>query len=363
MPEPFDAIEYLAYLRAHWRFAALAIGVAGVLTALGCWIAPARYTATATLVIEPPAGADPRTAIAVSPIYLESLKTYEEFASSDTLFAKAAGKFHLERFFGGSIESLKRSVLSVSKPKDTKILQIEVTLPDAQQAQAVAQYLAEETVALNRSIATAGEGHARAQVDAQVERARANLDQARNALAAVESARSVDALEEEVRSIADLRTRTAEQLIAANAWLAELSARPQQGDETAAARARVAALNTEKASLDRESAVKAAALAALRARLGRADDEVRAARTVYDRLAQRSSDLAASSGQLSEQIRIIDPGVVPQRPSFPKPALFVGAALLIAAVLSLAHLTLRFGLSGQRARFTPPELKVARGGR
>ena len=49
-----------------------------------------QYTATARIVIDPPAGTDLRAAMAVSPIYLESLRTYEQFASSDSLFQKAA---------------------------------------------------------------------------------------------------------------------------------------------------------------------------------------------------------------------------------------------------------------------------------
>ena len=56
---------------------------------------PRQYTATARIVIEPPAGTDLRSAMAVSPIYLESLKTYEQFASGDSLFQKAIEQFDL----------------------------------------------------------------------------------------------------------------------------------------------------------------------------------------------------------------------------------------------------------------------------
>jgi len=76
--------------------------------------------------------------MAVSPIYLESLKTYERFADSDSLFQKAVERFALE---GQPIESLKRSVLKVDKLRDTRALQISVTLPDPKTAQAVAQFL------------------------------------------------------------------------------------------------------------------------------------------------------------------------------------------------------------------------------
>ena len=108
-----------------------------------------QYTATARLVIDPPAGADLRAAMAVSPIYLESLKTYEHFAASDSLFQKAAQQFGLA---GGPSKSLKRRVLQVQLVRNTRILEISVTLPDAKKAQALATFLAEATVETNRAV-------------------------------------------------------------------------------------------------------------------------------------------------------------------------------------------------------------------
>src|SRR5271165_3561058 len=95
MNESFDIFEYLDFLRTRWKFPAVACGVA-ILAALatGLWL-PKRYTATATILIDPPAGGDPRIATAVSTVYLESLKTYELVATNDQLFMRAAGQFHL----------------------------------------------------------------------------------------------------------------------------------------------------------------------------------------------------------------------------------------------------------------------------
>ena len=118
-----------------------------VLLSLGIsLLLPKRYTATATIVIEPPGGNDVRAATSVSPVYLESLKTYERFAASDSLFARAAEKFGLQRTDPSSIESLKQRVLKVVKLRDTKILEISATLPDPKLAQGFVQYLAKETV-------------------------------------------------------------------------------------------------------------------------------------------------------------------------------------------------------------------------
>src|SRR5579872_4512055 len=121
MSEPFDAYQYVNYLRAHWHPVAVSVAVAvGLATAVSLVMTP-QYTATARLVIEPPAGADLRVAMAVSPIYLESLKTYEQFATSDSLFEKAASRFGLTR---RPIESLKRQVLQVQLVRNTRIMEI-----------------------------------------------------------------------------------------------------------------------------------------------------------------------------------------------------------------------------------------------
>src|SRR5215469_1790516 len=148
-----EVFRYIRYLRLRWRFVAASCAAATILAGTASLLLPRQYTAAARIVIEPPAGADPRSAMAVSPIYLESLKTYEQFASSDSLFQKSAARFQLQTLMGPRpIESLKRSVLKVGIVRNTRILEIAATLPDPREAQALAQYVAEQTVAQNRSL-------------------------------------------------------------------------------------------------------------------------------------------------------------------------------------------------------------------
>src|SRR5579872_3880287 len=95
IPVTFDPPALLLHLRDRWRAIALACAVAGI-AALGVsLLLPREYTAVCRILMDPPAGTDPRTSTAVSPIYLESLRTYELFASSDELFLQAAQKFGL----------------------------------------------------------------------------------------------------------------------------------------------------------------------------------------------------------------------------------------------------------------------------
>jgi capsular polysaccharide biosynthesis protein len=377
MADYFDPIEYLAFLRRNAKFAAIAIGTAVLLTGAVSFLLPKQYTATATLVIEPPAGTDPRGATAVSAIYLESLKAYEQFAASDSLFERARQKFHLEEGAGSAAtETLRKRVLRVVKLPDTKVLQIKATLPDAKQSQALVQFLAEETVALNRSVENQSEHEALTEVRKQVEEAGAKLAQTRGQYNAAVAEGAESVLGEEVRNLSDLKGRLNEQLANAATSLAELSARADAqakafaaGDsrenlqqDIAAARARSVALSAQMATVSRDLTQKASALAAARARADQGADQLRAANTAFEAMSRRANELAGSSGLRTEQLRIIDPGIVPQQPSFPNTPLFTAVALLFSSLLSLAWLSLRYGLERQRVRSARSEMKVARSG-
>ena len=381
MADFFDPIEYLAFLRRNWKFAAIAMGTAVALTAAASILLPKQYTATATLVIEPPGGMDPRGATAVSSIYLESLKSYEQYAASDSLFERARQKFHLEEGPGSAAtETLRRRVLRVLKLPETKVLQIRATLRDPQQAQALVQFLAEETVSLNRTVGNQSEHDALSEVRKQVEEAGGKLVQARDQYNAAAAGGTQAVLSDEVRDLSDLKGRLNEQMAEANTSLAELSARagvqtngvapPESREnlpqEIAAARARVTALAGQIARVTQDLNQKAAALAAVRARTERSADQLCAADAAFEAMSRRANELAGSSGLRTEQLRIIDPGIVPQQPSFPNPPLFTGAALLISAMLCLAWLSLRYGWEQQRARTlfrkSRSEFKVASGG-
>jgi polysaccharide biosynthesis transport protein len=377
MADYFDPIDYLAFLRRNAKFAAIAIGTAVLLTGAISFLLPKQYTATATLVIEPPAGTDPRGATAVSAIYLESLKAYEQFAASDSLFERARQKFHLEEGPGSAAtEALRKRVLRVVKLPDTKVLQIKATLPDARQSQALVQFLAEETVALNRSVENQSEHEALTEVRKQVQEAGAKLSQTRGEYNAAVAEGAESVLGDEVRNLSDLKGRLNEQLANAATSLAELSARADAqtkgfaaGDsrenlqqDIAGARARSSALSAQMATVSRDLTQKAAALAAVQARADQSADQLRAANTAFEVISRRANELAGSNGQRTEQLRIIDSGIVPQQPSFPNVSLFTAMALLFSALLSLAWLSLRYGLEQQRVRSARSEMKVARSG-
>jgi capsular polysaccharide biosynthesis protein len=215
-------------------------------------------------LIESPAAGDLRASMAVSPVYLESLKSYASLASGDRLFADAIEHLHLQR--SRSIEQLKQAVLKVTIPRSTKVLEIAATLPDPRQAQALANYIAEQTVALARDLALEADRDALADAQKQRDEARAQLEPSEPA--AVNSAAG-----------------------SANA-----------------------ARSTKSESL--QLAIEAAQM--------------------------HLQEVRSTAGYRAERLKIFDPGVVPERPSWPNIPLILLAAVLVALAASLLYVTFEF---------------------
>ena len=359
MYQPFDAFEYIDYLRRRWRVVAAACGFA-LLVSLGIsLLLPNRYTATASIVIEPPGGNDVRLSTAVSPVYLESLKTYERFATSDTLFARAAERFHLLSAGGGqSIESLKRRVLKVAKLRDTKILEISATLDDPKTAQGLAQYLADETVNSSRAESLVSDTDFVAKAQKQTTAAHARLEQVQQESAALAANSPVESLQSEIDAAVELRGKIQQQLVAADADVAEYQQEAQAGgqfarDQLQATRARAALLQKRSEDLGRDIDQKSKTLSGRLAKREQLLTETKLAQSAYESVSNRLHDLEVTAGSHAEQLRVIDPGIVPQRPSSPNIPLNVVVALFVALAASLAYLSLAFAYRRKSPAFEP----------
>jgi tyrosine-protein kinase Etk/Wzc len=348
MHDSFDVFEYIDFLWARWKFLAFACGVAIVLALATCLLLPKRYTATATILIDPPAGGDPRIATAVSTVYLESLKTYELLASNDQLFVRAATRFHLRDHDGSPIEALKRRVLKVDKLRDTRALQISVTLPDPSAAQSVVQFIAEGAVELNRVGAREADETRIVEATKAAKIAKGRLNDAEVALQQAAGAHSAEELRSEVSDDGYLKSRVEEQLLEQQTSLA--SATRDDG----ASRAGVELLQRRIAELTRIIDQKSAALAQQSAREQDLQAVLNAARASYETSEQRLADFEVSQGARSEWLRLVDPGIVPQKPSSPNIPLILIGAVLFALFGSLLYLTVSFSLTRGRRRYDPP---------
>ena len=143
MPESFEAYQYLNYMLGRWRVVAVACSVAVVLALSASLLMTKMYTSTAQILIEP---AWSRGALSpVSPAYLNTIRTYEHVAASDSLFKRAVEELGVRELDSRPLSSLKKSVLEVETPPGTKILNIGVTLADPVLAQKLASYISQET--------------------------------------------------------------------------------------------------------------------------------------------------------------------------------------------------------------------------
>ena len=354
MSRPFDAVDFILYLRSRWRVAVIACVTALAIAGSAAALLPRRYTATATLIIEPPASADPRAALAVSPVYLESLKTYLNFATSDTLFLRALDELGLRRRYPEtSVESLKRRVLSVTKPAATRLIEIQATLDEPREAERLARFIAEQTVAMNRGLDEHSGDAAVKQAEENVALAEMRLQVAKKA-AASNNAATQKALAADVKNTSELQYDAERELAQARTDLADLKAQAGSfpaGDEkamwnarqTAATLARVQDLDIQAKHFGTMVAEKAAALERTRPIRDSLEAEQKLARTDLEASRAQLTAARASMAYRGERLEVLDPGIVPERPSSPNVPLILISALGLAVIASVAYLAAAFG--------------------
>jgi uncharacterized protein involved in exopolysaccharide biosynthesis len=327
----FQAIEFARYVAFRWRVLLIASLCSVAIAAIAGFVLPRRYTATASLMIDNPAGSP----TSLSPVYLESLKTFEHLASSDSLFQEALDRLGIrEKNPGRTIESLKRSVLKTNKPLNTRIIEIEATLEDPIEAQRLARYIAERTVALSASIDGQSASDSAKEARANFDRAEKRLNEAIKAIEELGPA----GMEPELTSTAELKYGVDRDLRDARSELAGLGV-PNDGDRTASLRGRIVELEKQARELDLSLQAKEHSSV----RRDELDAEVKSSRGNFEAARAKLDDLNASAAFRGERLHVLDPGIVPQRPTFPNTPLNVVAALLISLITSLCWLALRFG--------------------
>lgn len=368
MADAFEPFRYIRYIGARWRFVATSCSLALGLAAAASATLPRRYTATARIVIEAPASADPRAAMALSPVYLESLKTYEEFAANDSLFQKAVDRFGLRSLVGAtSIESLKKRVLKVGIVRNTRILEIGATLPSPAKSQALAQFLAEQVVALNQSL-NAESGHGLVtEVERQKRDAEAQLDRASRAWSQLSSSEPIEDLQVAIQEASKLRLTLQEEMARTRLDLADAASREKGAatddkgelrEQQSTGQARFDELGKQLAALDNETARKESLVASRAAKRERLSAELDADRKSLAAVEAQLRDARNEAGNYGERMTIIDPGVVPEQPSSPNIPLNLAAALLLGLLLPLVYLAVELNFRPQRAASNRAGLKA-----
>jgi len=369
--ESADVFRYISYMRSRWRWIAASCTTATVIAIAASGVMPREYTATARMVIEPPGGADVRTSVAVSPIYLESLKTYEQFAGSDSLFQTAVDKFGLKALAGArAIESVKKRVLRVGLLHNTRILEISATLPDPRRAQALARFIAESTVDMNRSLLTAGDQDMQRGMEQQEKELRERLRNVETAWSELLSREPVSGLQAEGENAIELRASLEQQLSNAELEMADATERlaHTSGAETASwermaanQRARRDQIRSQLDAVSRQERDRENLIALRLAHRERLDDERKAAQTQLNAIETQLREARGAAAYRGERLEIMDPGIVPEQPSSPNVSLNVAAAFLLGLLLPVLWLTVQLSYREQAAVRSIEPLSESRG--
>lgn len=348
---PYEEIpgQRIRYVGARWRFLVMVIAVSACLAFIVSELLPRKYTATTTVIIDPPATTDIHAGAALNPAYLDSLRTYEHFFTSDQLFDNAARRFHLD-LAGQNVATIREQVLKVKQQHETRILEISATMRDPAAAYQLARYITEQSIEANREHAEAADRDSMKNLLAELETTRAQLTRAQAEWQRASKDDTPDAIQVALDSAVSLQSDTRTHQNEAEAEAEEWRIRAEDGQDAdkpwARTQARAAAARRDDyakrlAQLDAEVARDRKELAERSSRLTLATSELDVARKAFETAQTRVRDFAAVAGMRTERMRIIDPGVVPRKPSSPKVLLNTLAAALLAACLGLGWLVLR----------------------
>jgi uncharacterized protein involved in exopolysaccharide biosynthesis len=339
----FEPRAFAGWCRGHWRFCAFAmVAAAGVTLAVSLAL-PKQFTATSTLLIEAPAGSDSRVTPANN-AWLDSLRAWERVAASDFLFTQALAEVRAGVTEpAASPAPLKKKILRVNRPAGTALLEISITLPDAQKAQRMAQIMAEQTV---RRSHFSGDKYATDLASTFREQLEAAAARVRNALKARDGltrTSSVELLQNDMTANAELNRRLQTEAALGRAELAAERARGVAA-EMAGAEARLASLEKQQKESGERLAAATARLEAAKSLSDVAEAELKSARNALDTANQRADEAISDAKWRGERLRVLDPGVTPQVPSSPNVVLNVVAALVVSLGGSILYLAAAFGL-------------------
>jgi capsule polysaccharide export protein KpsE/RkpR len=246
--------------------------------------------------------------------------------------------------------------------KDSKILQIQATLPDPAKAAAVAQFIAAEVLNLSHKTGAGTDLEMERNADRHLIHWQDTYRKAIDAYTEFSGKWPVEALQGEIASMQDVASRTLRAAIEAEADSEDYAAREKSsgnsGDgnelrflhqEAAARKARAGILRRQASELQTSLAAKGAELSKRTAQRSRLEAEAKMAQTGMDAEARHVREIRDAAGGRGEVLTVIDPGIVPQRPSSPNIVLNAIVCAFVALALSLFYLVFAFGRSNIHA--------------
>ena len=164
------------------------------------------------------------------------------------------------------------------------------------------------------------------------------------------------------RDLSETRTDLAEALASrtsASQGDAEAGDTQRLDRQVASLRARLQSIQASNGEVAASVAEKAALLEKRKGHRETVEQERRAARAQFEAASSKMNDALASAAVHGEQLEIVDPSIIPQRPSSPNVPLNISAALVFALITSSAYVAASFGYSRMRLRQAETDLSLS----
>ncbi len=157
---------------------------------------------------------------------------------------------------------------------------------------------------------------------------------------------SVDALTNDLNNTSDLNYDIQHSLSQARNDLAELlSHSAADSTQVAAARARIRDLEDQEKALTAKANEQGTALDRSKPNQDALETEQKLAHADLETARTTLAEVRASSAARGERLEVLDPGIVPERPSYPNIPLTMLVAFTVSLMGSAAYLAVAFGYS------------------
>jgi capsule polysaccharide export protein KpsE/RkpR len=216
--------------------------------------------------------------------------------------------------------------------------------------------LAEETVALSHGESLAVDRESIDETEKQASADARRLAQAQQAWTTLSVKEPIETLQGELDASVEQQAKLRQQLVDAQANIAEYKEQADSQfarEQLQAERAREAVLEKRLQELQRSIQESAGVLAGRSAKRDALQNEVKMAESASETSEKRLSELRGAAGSRGERLRVMDPGIVPQRPSSPNVPLNLAAALFLALTASVIYLSFAFVLRRRVVGFEP----------
>jgi len=221
-------------------------------------------------------------------------------------------------------------------------------------------------VELSRASSSEGDQELLAGLERQENDIRADLEKTEAAWSEAFSREPTAGLEAAIEEGASQRSTLEEQIQGQEVEIAGLEDRMKGGDaggemakEASNARARTVELRRQLADLNSRMAEREKVLGARQAHHDQLEADRKAGQTALASIESRLRDARSERGSRGERLQVIDPGIVPERPSSPNIPLNVAVALLAGLALPILFFTWQFSFQEERVSWEPAVYRTA----